>query len=93
MMPLHNEMEGSKKRSLTERDGIQQLTPHNLKGEGHSCSTNMRGRDTPLDSSSSLGEGKMPSSLETPSLTDQSHKMTPSQISKNPSHSHLTGSC
>ena len=93
MMPLHNEMEGSKKRSLTERDGIQQLTPHNLKGEGHSCSTNMRGRDTPLDSSSSLGEGKMPSSLETPSLTDQSHKMTPSQISKNPSHSHLTCSC
>ena len=49
MMPLHSEMEGSKKHSFTVRDNGKQLTPHNLKGEGHSCSTNMRGRDTPLD--------------------------------------------
>jgi hypothetical protein len=49
MMPLHTEMEGSKNRSLTQRDNIHQLTPHNLKGEGHSCSTNVRGRDTPLN--------------------------------------------
>ena len=31
----------------------------------------------------------MPSSHETPSLTDQSHEMTPSKISNDPSHSHL----
>ena len=47
MMPLHDEMEGSKKRSFTERDNIKQLTPHNLKGETHSCPTNMRGETLP----------------------------------------------
>jgi hypothetical protein len=49
MMPLHNVMEGNKESSFTEKDDIQQLTPHNLKGEGHSFPTNVRGGDTLLD--------------------------------------------
>ena len=98
MMPHHNEIEGSKYRSLTQRDNFQQLTPHNLERETHKGPTYVRGGDNPPDKSSplgegimtpSLGEGKIPSPLETPSLTDQSHEMTPSKISNDPSHSHL----
>ena len=37
----------------------------------------------------SLGEGKMPSPLESSSLTDQSYEMTAHKISKDTSHSHL----
>ena len=37
----------------------------------------------------SLGERKMHSPLESPSLTDQSYEMTPHKIPNDPSHSYL----